>query len=811
VNHGKLDVRAGQRPGSLAVELEDVLARQHPSISPAWVVARVRRPTDMTEATRWLFATLFLVSLLISLPVLLTSGNATTKFAGVASTAVLGLSLGAGYLRRRAPFGMDLVDATAVLVVGLASPSPVAVLGFVFAALWFRSLYGSSGRALLRCGFYAAALAASLPLWPLVPGHAGGTEIGPVVGVIPTMFLTVIVGRHLAGIVLARDRAARLDAVHVSVGVHLLGVTDAEEVRRVAWRAISAICAAFPGLRVMKVDRDGTVLRVGGAAGGFAGVPATLPVAMLSQLGPDGEPDFQPIEGRAELDAAVGVACAWVHISLPEVNNRHSAWLLLGTPRTVPAEAIGAISSLANQVTLALRSSEVHEELTVQATLDNLTGLANRASFNNALSVAIDDQRAQPTTVLFVDLDDFKDVNDRLGHGAGDELLREIARRLRQTTRPGDVCARLGGDEFAVLLRSTDGAAAAEVAQRIVQAVGAPAHLDRGVANVGASVGVATATGETDVEELIQRADVAMYAAKANGKARVQVFESGLLQGNSPAMLFERQLASAAAKGELVIHYQPVLSLPDLRCTAVEALVRWQHPEQGLLYPGNFIDVAERTGAIHDIGAYVLRHACADLVVWRNAHPGSSLALHVNVSALQLDDEDFLSTVTQCLREFALPPSTLVLEITETVVISSVAAIDRLNALAAYGVTIAVDDFGTGYSALTTLRSLPVEVVKIDRSFVAGSTVNAEDRAVTEAVVKMAAQMGMRTIAEGVERLDQQSLLESIGADAVQGFLYLRPTTAADFAVWLETNLAAVPVVGATHNVVVPLKPRHTA
>ena len=229
-----------------------------------------------------------------------------------------------------------------------------------------------------------------------------------------------------------------------------------------------------------------------------------------------------------------------------------------------------------------------------------------------------------------------------------------------------------------------------------------------------------------------------------------------------------------------------------------------------MLYPDRFIDAAERTGAIHDIGAYVLQRACADLADWRDHHPGAQLAVHVNVSALQLDDERFFDTVVRCLNEFALPPDALVLEVTETVVISSTAAIDQLNALATHGVTIAIDDFGTGYSALTTLRSLPVQIVKIDKSFVAGSTINPEDRAVTEAVVKMATQMGMRTIAEGVERLDQQLFLESIGADAVQGYLYLRPTTAAEFGNWLGANLAN----RRGHfleDVVIPFKPRHSA
>ncbi len=267
----------------------------------------------------------------------------------------------------------------------------------------------------------------------------------------------------------------------------------------------------------------------------------------------------------------------------------------------------------------------------------------------------------------------------------------------------------------------------------------------------------------------------------------------------------------AASNGELIVYYQPVLSLPDEECTAVEALVRWRHPELGLLLPDSFIEAAERIGAIRDIGLYVLRRACSDAATWREAYPGSQLAIHVNVSALQLDDDLFVDTVTRALSDYTMSPDQLVLEITESVVISSAVVIDRLNTLAAQGITIAIDDFGTGYSALTTLRTLPAKIVKIDKSFVDGSTENAQDRAVIEAVVKMAAQMGMQTIAEGVERLKQQTFLETIGADAVQGYLYLRPTTAEKFGIWFAAHLAGLARNRPANDVVIAFSPRHTA
>ena len=776
----------------------------------AWM--QPRRATEMVEATRWLFAVLTLASLPLTLLASLAARNGTMPLLAASSTVVLGLSWGLGYRRRSAPLGMDVMDAVATFAFALACPEPAVAFGFVFPALLFRALYGSTRRALMRCVMYVGALSATLLLWQDMPWHTAGAELFPLTLAFPTMFLTVIVGRQLAGSLQAREQATRRDAVHALMGSQLLGVIDAAEIRSTFWTAIAGICEATPGLRVLKVVREGAALRVDGATGGFAGVPATLPITVLSVRRGDGEAGSQMANRPAELDAAAGTPCAWACVPLPHVHHQQGGgWLLLGSPVQVPAEAVVAVASLANQVTLALRNLEVHKALTVQATLDSLTGLANRASFNSALAADLHDEASPDTTVLFVDLDDFKDVNDMFGHGAGDDLLREVAARLRRATRPQDLCARLGGDEFAVLLPGTGGAAAAVVAQNIVQAVAATAHIDAGVVHVGASVGVATATSDTDLEQLVHRADVAMYAAKANGKSRIQVFEPGLLQGDSAQLTFQRQLAAAASNGELVVYYQPVLSLPNQECTAVESLVRWIHPELGLLYPDSFIETAERIGAIRDIGTFVLRRACADVAIWNEAHPSSRLAMHVNVSGLQLDDDGFIDTVTLALSDFDLGPDQLVLEITESVVISSALAIERLNTLSALGITIAIDDFGTGYSALTTLRTLPAQIVKIDKSFVDGSTENSEDRAVIEAVVMMATQMGMRTIAEGVERLKQQSFLEMIGADAVQGYLYLRPTTAEKFGSWLGQHIAGLRRAPLADDVVLPFLPRSSA
>jgi EAL domain-containing protein (putative c-di-GMP-specific phosphodiesterase class I) len=267
----------------------------------------------------------------------------------------------------------------------------------------------------------------------------------------------------------------------------------------------------------------------------------------------------------------------------------------------------------------------------------------------------------------------------------------------------------------------------------------------------------------------------------------MQAFDPSLLQDRDEAG-FGAELAAAAGAGELVVHYQPIVSVADDRCVAVEALVRWQHPRRGLLGPAEFIGIAERTGAVGDIGAFVLRQACADAAAWTG--PDGRLAVHVNVSAAQLTDPGFLDVVRGCLAEHGRPPDTLVLEITEGMVLDSAPVRYALDRLAALGVCIAIDDFGTGYSALSTLRTLPLDIVKLDKSFLTNGPAQAADEAVVAAIVQMAGRLGLCVVAEGVERPDQQRLLRCVRIDAAQGPLHLRPTSADRFGRWLSSRSA---------------------
>ncbi len=336
------------------------------------------------------------------------------------------------------------------------------------------------------------------------------------------------------------------------------------------------------------------------------------------------------------------------------------------------------------------------------------------------------------------------------------------------------------------LLRDGDDAAPG-VAQRLVELVSSSVPLKGRLSTVGASAGLAFGAAGTSAEELVQHADIAMYAAKAKGKNRVQAFDPCLLQEDGRAV-FEAEVAAAADAGELVVHYQPIVSVADDRCVAVEALVRWQHPCRGLLGPAEFIDTAERTGAIAAIGAHVLRRACADAVSWTG--PSGPLVVHVNVSAAQLTDPGFLDVVRGCLAERRMPPDRLVLEITEGMVLDSAPVRDALDRLAELGVRLAVDDFGTGYSALSILRTLPLHIVKLDKSFLSHGPSQSADEAVVAAIVQMAGRLGLGVVAEGVERPDQQRFLRCVGVDAAQGYLHLRPTTAEDLARWLARRTA---------------------
>ncbi|MGH9152957.1 MAG: putative bifunctional diguanylate cyclase/phosphodiesterase, partial [Acidimicrobiales bacterium] len=417
-----------------------------------------------------------------------------------------------------------------------------------------------------------------------------------------------------------------------------------------------------------------------------------------------------------------------------------------------------------------------------QAHHDVLTGLPNRALVLDRLDHALARQLrgGRGAGVLFVDLDRFKVVNDTLGHSVGDEVLVRIGERLQGSVRPGDTVGRLAGDEFVVVCEDVEIDKVLEIARRVARAVGSPLPLYGRDTVLTASIGVAHVQGGGRAEDVLRDADVAMYRAKERGRARIEVFDAAIRARLLERLETEHTLRRALRRDELRLHYQPIVRAADGHLLAVEALVRWQHPERGLLQPDGFVPVAEDTDLIIPLGRWVLTEACAQLGRWQAANPGlARLKVGVNLSARQFTDPDIVPIVAEALARAAISPRSLSLEITESVLMEDVGSTaETLRALKDLGVGLSIDDFGTGYSSLSYLKRFPVDALKIDRSFVDGLGVDPEDHAIVDAVVSLAHALGLEVVGEGVETMGQVHELRRLGCDAAQGYLIGRPEPA---------------------------------
>jgi diguanylate cyclase (GGDEF)-like protein/PAS domain S-box-containing protein len=412
-------------------------------------------------------------------------------------------------------------------------------------------------------------------------------------------------------------------------------------------------------------------------------------------------------------------------------------------------------------------------QLIEQAVVDPLTGLPNRRSFMEGLAEAQTAPGAGDLAVLFLDLDRFKVVNDSLGHEAGDRLLAEVGARLREAIRPTDLVARFGGDEFVALCRSVRGEAQAmAIADRLTHAVSAPYSVDESDVYVTASIGIALADERLSPEDLVRAANTAMHRAKR--WSHPQVFDEAMRDRSAERLSTESALHRALERDEFRLHYQPAVSLVDGRIVGVEALLRWEHPERGLVLPAEFIPVAEESGLIVPIGRWVLEEACRQAERWRRF--GRETWLSLNLSAHQLTAPGLVAEVRAALEETSADPGRLHLEITESALLEDTESVDRVvRALKDLGVRLSIDDFGTGYSSLAHLKRLAVDTLKIDRSFVDGLGREAEDTAIVMAVLGMARSLGLSVVAEGVETEEQLEALRDLGCTLAQGFYFARP------------------------------------
>jgi diguanylate cyclase (GGDEF)-like protein/PAS domain S-box-containing protein len=586
-----------------------------------------------------------------------------------------------------------------------------------------------------------------------------------VVTIGPLILLMVVISAWFARRLSRTNR--RLASVNVALGEATLATSQLAAIVQSADDAIFSI------------GPDGTIATWNGAAAAMYQVSATQAV---------GSPMARifPVERQADLPPLLSAVLGGEPVERYETvlqradGTTFDAWLTFSP--------IGESDQLATGVSVIARDvsdrKRLEEQLAHQALHDALTGLPNRVLFQDRLSQSLhrDIGPKRPVTgmhaVLFIDLDDFKVINDTLGHRIGDELLVAMAGRLEECLRNGDTAARLGGDEFTVLLQNVNGVEDAErAAERILLELRQPFELEGHQIVVSASIGIALgAPGVDNPDDLLRSADTALYEAKGHGKGRHETFQETMNVRAWHRLELEGELRRAIAEGQLRVHYQPIVDIASGSVVEVEALVRWEHPSRGLVPPGDFLALAEQTGLIVQIGEFVRETALRDLASWRSGYPASDrLSMSVNVSPRELARPGFADGVTRLLARSGVHPDRLIIEITESAMLEGDSALQALRTLREVGVRVWIDDFGTGYSSLGYFRDLPVDGLKIDRVFVDGLGRRREHTAIVTAALAFADALGLDVVGEGIETDDQRSRLGDLGCHLGQGFLFSRP------------------------------------
>ena len=671
---------------------------------------------------------------------------------------------------------------------------------------------------LLFVVLYAQA-AQLIPPVDVVPGRAIEFETMPVLNVtsfwlfaLATSAFSALNEREL------RQRRADLQAL-VDVGARLDEVTDPVRQSQIVLEGLADHFGFARGLVVAAADDQMIIL----ASRGASSVPTSTaaPDAVVLTAWERKEliavRRIDPVRNPVLAAAMPGVERLLVAPmvadgrALGAVVVEHQARLVMGIERRV-ASVVGQLCAIA---ALNLRNAVLLRHVQDLAERDSLTGAANRHTFQATLERVLDlsrtgsaDERAKVNAVLFIDLDDFKVVNDTLGHAAGDALLVAVTERISDSVREGDLVARLGGDEFAILTEDApDLSRARAMAERLTRELRAPYLIGDNHVTTTASIGIASArdAGE-NAADVVRNADVAMYLAKANGKAGFAVFDPGM-----HAVIRERhelgaQLQRAVELEQLRVVYQPIVRLDSRRLAGVEALVRWQHPERGLVSPGEFIELAEENGAILPIGRWVLREACRKAAGWGPER--RAVFLCVNVSAREIQQPGFVEAVEEALTDAGLEAGRLKLEITETALLKATpSTIETLESLRGLGVQIVIDDFGTGYFSLSHLRQFPVDILKIASEFVEIADGDSKSAALAGAIVAMGRSLGIQTVAEGIETAEQAARMRVLGCTYGQGFYFAHPVADTELAE-LDIRVAAARDRGSAEASPVPLTDR---